>query len=302
MGQVVPSDLAKNLLPGLRTEFMQQYKDVSRPFERVSTLVPSTHLSEDYTWLGQTPAMREFGAERIPKGLSEFTYTIRNKKWESSIRVDNDALRFEQYGQIKARVNQLARAIPRHKNKLVWELLSAGFTTTGYDGQFFFDTDHSEGNSGIQSNKLTVALTAANFATARARIRGFKDDQGELLGIGYDGLLLVVPPGLEAAALAILNAELVSDGTTTINNIWKGSADLLVSPFLTDADDWFLIDTTQFLKPVILQQVGNDQNFGLVNTEGGDDEFMRDHVNYGVGPVHYNVGYGDWRVAVGSSV
>lgn len=104
MGQLVPSDVAKQMLPGLRTEFMKQYKGVPVNYDRVTLIVPSKHLSEDYGWLGQLPSLREFGAERIPKGLSEYKYTIKNKKWEASVRVDNDIFRFEQYGQAKALV------------------------------------------------------------------------------------------------------------------------------------------------------------------------------------------------------
>lgn len=300
MGQIVPSDAAKNLTPGLRTAFMGEYNKAPQDWQRVATQVPSDNLSETYAWIGQGPAMREFGAERIPKGLSEFSYTITNKKWEASIRVDNDLLRFERYGQIKTRVSQLGQAIPRHKNQLVWDLLAAAFTTVCYDGQFMVDTDHSEGNSGTQSNKMTAALSAAEFNNARVKMAGFKDDQGQLLGLMGD--LLVVPVALGSTARQIINAELVSDGTTTITNIWKGAAEVLEVPQLTDTTDWFLIDTKEYLKPIILQQVGQDQNFGLVNTKGGDDDIMRDYVVYGVGPIHYNVGYGDWRTIVGSVV
>lgn len=244
--------------------------------------------------------MREFGAERIPKGLSEYTYTIRNKKWESSVRVDNDLLRFERYGQVKSRCAGLGTAIPKHKNKLVWDLLAVADSTACYDGQYMVDTDHSEGNSGTQNNKLTSALSATTMNDGRVLMAGFKDDQGQLLGLVPD--LLVVPMALGSTARQIVNAELVSDGTTTISNIWKGVVEVLEAPFLTDTNNWYLIDTKEYLKPIILQEVGNDQNFGVVNTAGGDDDFHRDHTDFGTPVVHYNVGFGDWRTIVGSIV
>lgn len=70
-------------------------------------------------------------------------------------------------------------------------------------------------------------LNAANYATARAAIGGMKGDYGRPLGLRPT--LLVVPPSLESAGRKILNSELGSGGET---NEWKGTAELLVVPWL----------------------------------------------------------------------
>ena len=70
-------------------------------------------------------------------------------------------------------------------------------------------------------------LDAAAYATARASIAGRTGDYGRPLGLGGD--LLVVPPSLESAGRKILNSELGSGGET---NEWKGTAELLVVPWL----------------------------------------------------------------------
>jgi phage major head subunit gpT-like protein len=70
-------------------------------------------------------------------------------------------------------------------------------------------------------------LNAANYAIARAAIIGMKGDYGRPLGIVPD--LLVVPSTLESAARKILNSEYATGGET---NEWKGTADLMVSPWL----------------------------------------------------------------------
>lgn len=71
------------------------------------------------------------------------------------------------------------------------------------------------------------ALTPAAYAAARAAIMGFTGDGGRPLGLVPD--LLVVPPALEGAARQILEAEYLS---ATESNVWRGSARLLVSPWL----------------------------------------------------------------------
>lgn len=297
MGQITPNDLAKNLLPGLQTVFQKAYKEVPTVWQRLATVVDSNKASEDYAWLGQPPAMREFGAERIPKGLSEFTYTIRNKKYENSIRVDADALEDEQYGQIKTRVQQLAQVAARFPEKLVVQLIRDGFTTLCYDGQYFFDTDHSENNSGTQSNKGTTALDATAYGVARAAMANFKDDQGEPIGVIPD--VLLVPPALEATAKRIVNQDISAEGSSSTTNIWKGTAEVLMSPYLTDATDWFLFDTKSGLKPVIYQK-RTDVKFTALE-ENSESGFFRDAYHYGT-RLRANVGFGDWRTGFGAAV
>lgn len=70
-------------------------------------------------------------------------------------------------------------------------------------------------------------LNAANYATARAALTGMKGDHGRPLGIMPN--LLVVPPALESAGRKILNSEYATGGET---NEWKGTAELLVVPWL----------------------------------------------------------------------
>lgn len=70
-------------------------------------------------------------------------------------------------------------------------------------------------------------LDAAAYAAARAALQSMTGDYGRPLGI--QPTLLVVPPVLEAAAREILIAERTDVGAT---NVWRGSAELLVVPWL----------------------------------------------------------------------
>jgi len=70
-------------------------------------------------------------------------------------------------------------------------------------------------------------LDAAAYATARAGMMGLLGDYGRPLGIKPN--LLVVPPSLEKAGLQILNADKDAAGAT---NVWAGTAELLVVPWL----------------------------------------------------------------------
>lgn len=70
-------------------------------------------------------------------------------------------------------------------------------------------------------------LNAANYAVARAGIQNMKADGGGPLALTPN--LLVVPPSLESAGRKLLNSEYAAGGET---NEWKGTAELLVVPWL----------------------------------------------------------------------
>ncbi|MBX8801578.1 hypothetical protein HBA92_12510 [Ochrobactrum sp. MR28] len=69
-------------------------------------------------------------------------------------------------------------------------------------------------------------LTSDNFAAARAAMMDFRGDENQLLGVSPT--ILVVPPALEAKARALVYSDQI-EGTS---NIWKGTVELIVSPYL----------------------------------------------------------------------
>lgn len=74
-------------------------------------------------------------------------------------------------------------------------------------------------------------LDASHYKTARAALTGMKGDYGRPLGLlaGAKKPLLVVSAANESAGRKLLNSEYASGGET---NEWKGTADLLVCPWL----------------------------------------------------------------------
>lgn len=78
----------------------------------------------------------------------------------------------------------------------------------------------------------------ANYGAARATMRSFKTDGGVPFGTlsSRKGVYLLVPPALEEVGRQLLNSEFMagagaSAGVAT-SNIWKNSADLIVSEYL----------------------------------------------------------------------
>ena len=115
----------------------------------ISNYFPSDQAIEEYAWLGMPPAMREWIGGRDAKGLPEYDFTIRNKHYEATLDFLLRDLRRDKTGQIMVRIAELAQRSGAHWASLLSTLILAGASTDCYDGQYFFDDDHSEGSSGI---------------------------------------------------------------------------------------------------------------------------------------------------------
>lgn len=130
------------LTTGFRTNFQNAFDGVTPTWPRVATLVNSTTAAEEYPWLGAFPRMRKWVGDRIVKNLTANGYRIVNEEFEDTIAVKRTSIEDDQFGVYKPMFEGLGRAVAEFPDELVYAKLSKGFAENGYDGQFFFDTDH----------------------------------------------------------------------------------------------------------------------------------------------------------------
>lgn len=296
---LVKSDIPELLTAGLKTAFFQTFGEAPAQWDKVATVIPSERDTEQYAWLGALPGMREFRDERQPGDPKPYSYAIQNKTWESTLSVDRAALEDDQYGQIALRIRQMARVAKSHLDSIVFGLLGTGFNAEGYDGVPFFGT-HTQGTA--QSNKGTDALTAASLQAALTAMMRFQDDQGRPMGTRPN--VLVVPPELYWEATELLTSSQYPDPLTTASqylavNPLHGMLTLLTTPYLSSPSNWFLLDTSQVVRAIVLQM---RKEFEFASLEGNSENgFLRDQFMYGV-RARYNAGFGDWRAAFGAQV
>lgn len=127
---------------GFKTVFNQGLGQAESQYQRVAMTVPSSTSQEVYAWLGKTTRFREWLGDRVIQNLGTHDFTIKNKSFENTIGVDRDHLEDDTLGIYNPLFTQLGMDAATHPDELVFALLAAGFTGVGYDGQFFFDTDH----------------------------------------------------------------------------------------------------------------------------------------------------------------
>jgi len=271
----------------------------------VSMLFESNQESETYAWLGMAPAMREWIGGRNAKGFRENGITIRNKTFEATLEVLVDEIRRDKTGQVMLRVAELAQRANAHWASLLTTLIVAGSAAVCYDGQYFFDTDHSEGDSGTQDNDLTGAAATVTQPTAAeaeaavmacvAAILNFKDDQGEPMNEGASKFKIMVPTVYLPPFAAVLNNEYIAAGQSNlIKNIDGFNFSLAVNPRLSSGAIFYVFRADGQTKPFIRQEEEGITVSAIA--EGSELEFKENKHQYGVKAIR-NVGYGYWQHA-----
>ncbi|KQW62866.1 MULTISPECIES: Mu-like prophage major head subunit gpT family protein [unclassified Ensifer] len=271
----------------------------------IAMRVTSDQAVENYAWLGSAPALREFIGGRTPAELAELSFTITNKDYEGSILIKSKDMRRDKLGVITIRVNQLADRANDHPAKLLSALIIAGESTVCYDGQYFFDTDHSEGSSGTQSNKInSIAATAATPTVAEftkavmaaiQQMYSIKDDRGEPTNQSATEFQVQVPVTFMAVALEAVTALLGEGGKSQTIPALKGKFSITVvpNPRLNWTTKFAVFRTDEAAKPFILQEEDIPDVVAL--GEGSEFEQLNKEQLFGIDWTG-NVGYGYWQL------
>jgi phage major head subunit gpT-like protein len=281
----------------------------------LSNQFDSDQAGEEYKWLGSAPVMREWIGGRIAKGLRENGYTIRNKPFESTIEISTDDMRRDKTGQIMVRVREHVANANAHWARLLSTLIISAESTACYDGQSFFDTDHSEGDSGVQSNDISVDIsalpvpeTAHGSATAPSpeelmhailegaqQVLGFVDDVGEPLNENARDFLIMVPTSFWKSSIAAVGAPTLAQGATNIVTAADGfNFRVQVNPRLDWTTKLAVFRTDGNTRPFIRQEELPLQL--SAQAEGSPIEFEQERHQYGL-RTNGNVGYGYWQHA-----
>ena len=281
----------------------------------ISNYFTSDQASEEYAWLGMSPALREWVGGRDAKGFRENNLTITNKHYEATLEILVRDLRRDKSGQALIRIAEMARRANAHWASLLSTLIVDGEATACYDGQYLFDTDHSEGDSGSQSNDISVDISgipAENHGTTTApsveemqwvimkaieAIVNFVDDRAEPMNENANAFLAMVPPtfmqvGLQAVATPfqpgasqLALSELQKEFTIkVVPNVRLSDWTTKLAVFRTDSQT----------KALIRQEEAGVQL--KVKGYGSEYEFDNDAHQYGI-DTWRNVGYGYWQNA-----
>lgn len=259
---------------------------------------PSDGHSHDWSWIGDLAAVNEWTDERTLNELQQFSYSLTNARWESTVRVPLMAFRTQNATLIQQRVNELVEAGRRHLWRRFIDLLIAGTTGLGFDAAAFFADAHSYADSGSYDNLLggsgvdTDAHVETDWLAVKAAMASFPNSRGEPIEAVPD--LVVCPTGVEHRFRKLFNATMLSNNS----NIYVNEAQVIGSARLAanDANDWYAFCTKLPAKPFVFQE-NIPWRMGAVTNLNDSWVFLNDALLYG-GDGYYQMGYGLPQLAV----
>ncbi len=278
--------------------------------------VDSNKAFEQYGWLGTAPAMREWKGGRQLQQPNAFEWALYNKKFESSIRLSIDDIERDQTSQFDIYAASLGQRAAENPILLLSDLLIASETSVCFDGQYFFDTDHVEGNSGINNNDISIPLsglpvilhgggptTPSDEEMEKAILRAvrqmytFKDDQGQPVNQTARQFALVAPISLMDVVLAATQNKVMTSGRqNTLTTATSFKITPYFDPRLTWTTKFALFRTDHAVKPFI-HQVEYENRLSSITDPNSDHVFKHDEYLFGAKRSEA-VGYGDYKKAV----
>lgn len=294
---------------------------------RVSNAFTSNIAVETYAGLGNAPIFREWIGAKKGKSFNEFSITITNRDFESTIVFKNKDLRRDKTGQIKAKIGEFAQRVLAHDALLISGLIDGGASTTVtisgmkpttiacYDGQALWSASHTIGATAI-SNAITLSVSAlattlgvnvgvgtttapqpvtlaAGIQLAVQQLYGFKDDQGQPLNEFARDFTVMVPVTFSGSATQATKGQYLALGYAnpllTLTSPTKAETMFAIAPNprLTHTDTFYVFRSDSPFKAII-RQIELLSEASDPEEEFGEDEAL----NVGAGIVMKVLGPG----------
>lgn len=258
----------------------------------------SRKMKETYLELGDIGMMEAFTGDLNYEDVSQGNkMEIELTQFAKGMKIERIFVETDQLDVVRDLPRMLGLATRRRISSDCYAIFNNAFTTDlkTIDALALCSTvhaNHANHTGTTQSNKGTTALSASSLETARQAMRDFMSNADELIEVKPD--LLVVGRGNEEAAWEIINTSGKVDTANNNANFHKGRYKLLVSDWLDDSNDWFLIDSE-------LMKMFNVWN-NVVPLEFGQatefDGFAAKYSAY----MAYGRGSRDWRWVYGNQV
>lgn len=280
----------------------------------------SRHWAERYsseTAMGDFEPVGEGGD--YPKTGFEDGYfrDIVNMTFKQSFSVTQELVEDCLLGTMKQRANKLVTAYGRTREKFGRILYAGGLygTTVSYkgktfacgsaDGQALFSKTHpNKVNGAKQTNLYKGTFTNTLLGKIETEMQNIKGDNGELLGVAPDTILIPNDAALKDAVFSAVGADKEPTSGNNAFNYQFGRWNIIVDPYLTAAltdlgksseKPFFLLDS-KFIElndgPIFQDRVPLDVKSVIDNNNDN---------NVWQGRARFGAGFADWRfVAVGN--
>lgn len=293
---------AELLEPGLREIF-----EVQRDALAAESVIPklfgggsSTKAQEHFLGVGGMSDWDEYSGALNYDDIDQlYKTTLTHKEYVKGFKVERKLFDDDQYGIIKPRPRQLAISAMRTREKHAASVFNNAFSSsyTGGDSAALCANAHPLApthSSDTVDNAGSTALSAEAVSATREIMRAYVDDRAELMSINPDTLL--VPPELAETANIIKGTDRkVGSADNDMNYAGSVIRQVIVWDYLTDANNWFLIDSAM-AKDYLIWLDRVPLEFAMDPTS--DFSLEARYRGY----MRYSYGWSDWRWVYGHQV
>jgi len=294
------------VLPIVRREWDQKMSAVMSPLMSlmgVSGSLSSVEYSQGVGSFGLVPEYNSSTAEGRAAAVEYDSFnplyeaTFTHKEYAKGVVIERKLMDDNRTGQIIRKAQSLGFSFGTTRAYHASSILNNAFATvTGYDSVYLCSASHptNENDSTAISNLGTSALSYASVVTTLIAGSDLNDDRGYPMPSIYD--VLYVPTALQAKAYEIVNAVGKPGGADNdANFLASRGLRVVVDPYLSDANNWFMIDSQQSSMHALW--------FNRVSPEIGISTLTNPRFNaiYD-GYMRYSYGWDDFRWIYGHSV
>jgi phage major head subunit gpT-like protein len=281
-------------------QFTSMYNATPTYWPSFASEMPSGSSENVYAWLEQFSGMRQWQGSRQVKSAIGRDYRLTNIPFELTVGLPRAKIADDQHGFFGAVIENMGMSTKQLPDQRLSLAVEAGTTALCWDGQPFFADAHpvnlDDSSLGTYDNNLTGAsynfLTdpKGTWAAMKAVAKKYKDGGGKPLAVVLDTVM--VGPDLEDAALTLANAQTIATtiknvagdqnvAAAGITNIYAGSLNIIINPFLTsDPLAVYGLCTKRAVKPFLWQ---NREAADFIARTAPDDPnvFDKDEILYG---------------------
>lgn len=148
---IVNRESLAGITTGFTALFNNAFSATESHLDKIATVLTSISAEEVHGWIGNFPGMREWVGDRHIGNPEAFSYNIKNRTFESTFAVSREDIEDDKIGMYSPTATQIGELAKTHPDELLFELLKNGFAQRCYDGQYFFDTDHSVAGASVSN-------------------------------------------------------------------------------------------------------------------------------------------------------
>lgn len=192
-----------------------------------------------------------------------FSKVIEPDTWKNQFSVTQEMVEDAKFGKVKSRATAFMLSYNRTRELFAAGIINNGNATTmtfggknfdisAADGKAMFAVDHPSktGGTGAQSNLYGGAFSYDNLSYAEEKMHYFKDDDGNILTVSPDTIVIPDKASIKKLVFEAIGAEGIPGTANNSYSYQFGRWNVIVSPYLTDytgttagSNTWYLLDS-----------------------------------------------------------